>query len=100
MIQGIDNDSDENLRQASLAVFAADGRAAFAELRVGVLNRVLHLAGKVDSLALRAAAEELARQVSGVRGVVNRIEAPGAPGPSRRINLDLKNSDEEKRTEL
>ena len=59
-------------------------------LRVGVLNGIVHLAGVVDSLPERGAAEELAGQVPGVRGVVNRIEAPGAPSPAREINLDLK----------
>jgi hypothetical protein len=38
----------------------------------------------------RGATEELAGQAPGVRGVVNRIEAPGAPSPAREINLDLK----------
>jgi len=82
---------DENLRAAILAAFAADDRTASADIRVGVLNQVAHLAGTVDSLAGRSAAEEVAGQVPGVRGVVNRIEAPGAPSPSREINLNLTN---------
>ena len=82
---------DESLRAAILDVFAADSRTASADLRVGVLNGIAHLAGTVDSLAKRAAVEELARQVPDVRGVVNRIEAPGAPSPARAVNLDLKN---------
>jgi osmotically-inducible protein OsmY len=82
---------DENLRTAILAIFAAGSRAESADLRVGVLNGIVHLGGRVGSLAERAATEELARQLPGVRGVVNRIEAPGAPSPAREINLDLKN---------
>jgi osmotically-inducible protein OsmY len=82
---------DEDLRAAILAIFAADRRTTGAELRVGVLDGIVHLAGAVGSLAERSAAEELAGLVSGVRGVVNRIEAPGAPSPAREINLDLKN---------
>jgi len=82
---------DENLRAAILAAFAADDRTASADIRVGVLNQVAHLAGAVDSLAGRSAAEEVAGQVPGVRGVVNRIEAPGAPSPAREINLKLTN---------
>lgn len=84
---------DESLRAAVLEIFAADSRTASTDLRVGVLNGFVHLAGRVGSLAERAAAEELAGQVPGVRGVVNRIDAPGAPSPARKIDLDF--SDEE-----
>lgn len=79
--------SDESLRAALLAVFSADAGTASADLRVGVLNGIVHLAGSAASLEIRAAAERLAKNVRGVRGVVNRIEAPGAPSPSRRIDL-------------
>lgn len=80
---------DESLRIAILAKFALDERTAHAELRVGVLNGIAHLAGRVDTLVERAAAEEIAQGVDGLRGVVNRIEAPGAPSPARTVNLDL-----------
>lgn len=79
--------SDSDLRVAILAAFAADSRLAAAEMRVGVLNRFAHLAGVVDSLATRQAAEELAAQIPGIRGIVNRIDVPGAPRPAREINL-------------
>ncbi len=78
------------MRSIILTVLAADKRTATASLRVGVLSGVVHLAGVVDSLAKRSAAEELAKRTPGVRGVVNRIEAPGAPSPAREINLNLK----------
>ncbi|MEJ2550497.1 MAG: BON domain-containing protein [Anaerolineales bacterium] len=80
---------DENLRAAILAKFAAESRIASTNVRVGVLNGIAHLAGEVDSLAKRSMAEDLAREIPGVRGIVNRIEAPGAPNPSRTVNLDL-----------
>ena len=83
---------DESLRTAILAKLAVDERTASAELRLGVLNGIAHLAGRVDTLVERAAAEEIAQGVDGVRGVVNRIEAPGAPSPAREINLNLKNT--------
>lgn len=86
-----DQGGDARLRAAILASLACDSRLANADLRVGVLNGIAHLAGEVASLAERAAVEELARQEPGVRGVVNRIAAPGAPNPGREINLDLKN---------
>ena len=79
--------SDEDLRAAILTAFAADTQTAPTDLRVGVLNGVAHLAGMVSSLEIREKAEELCKTVGGLRGVVNRIEAPGAPSPARRIDL-------------
>jgi len=90
MMQNTPSVSDESLRAAILAALAADERSATVELRVGVLNGVAHLAGAACSLQVRAAAQELAGKIPGVRGVVNRIEAPDAPSPGREINLDLK----------
>jgi osmotically-inducible protein OsmY len=85
--------SDQKLRAEILAIFAADERTRSAEIRIGVLCGIVHLAGEVDFLDQRAAAEEIASQVSGVRGVVNRIDAPGAPSPAREINLELKDEE-------
>jgi len=82
--------SDDTLRRTLLAKFAADERTAFANLRVGVLNGIVHLAGVVTALEIRVAAAELAEEIPGVRGVVNRIEAPGAPSPARTVNLKLR----------
>ncbi|MBI5839922.1 MAG: BON domain-containing protein [Chloroflexi bacterium] len=81
--------SDEKLRDAILSRLAKDNRTAFANLRVGVLNGIAHIAGVVSSLEIYVAAAEITGSVRGVRGVVNRIEAPGAPSPSRTIHLDL-----------
>ena len=85
------NTPDETLRAEILALLAVGNQTASADLRVGVLNSIVHLAGAVNSLQERAAIEELVGQLPGVRGVVNRIEAPGAPSPAREINLNLKN---------
>ena len=82
--------SDESLRAAILTALAEDELTANAELRVGVLNGIAHLAGKVDPLVEWATEADLVGRIVGVRGVVNRIEAPGAPSPGREINLDLK----------
>jgi len=82
--------SDESLRAAILAALMDDVMTAKAELRVGVLNGIAHLAGKANSMLEWATAADLVGQITGVRGVVNRIEAPGAPSPGREINLDLK----------
>jgi osmotically-inducible protein OsmY len=86
--------TDEKLRAAILSRFAADDRIAYVNLRVGVLNGLVHLAGVVNSIETRILAAELAEDVEGVRGVVNRIEAPGAPSPARTIHLDMKNGKE------
>ena len=82
--------SDEFLRAAILAALMADEITANTELRVGVLNGIAHLAGKVNCLLEWAAVADIVEKIAGVRGVVNRIEAPGAPSPGREINLDLK----------
>lgn len=89
MDQGVSPDPDEMLRAAVLFVLSANGFDSAAELHVGAVNGIVHLAGNVESLTMRIAAEELARSVPGVRGVANRIDAPGAPSPTRIINLDL-----------
>ena len=82
---------DEQLRTRIIQALMLDERTAALDLRVGVLNGIAHLAGTVASLDVRDAAQELAECVCGVRGVVNRIEAPGAPSPARTVNLNLQN---------
>jgi osmotically-inducible protein OsmY len=84
-----DQFSDEKLRETILNRLAGNDQTAFANVRVGVLNGVAHLAGVVTSLDAYIAAAEITQSVLGVRGVVNRIEAPGAPRPSRTIHLEL-----------
>jgi osmotically-inducible protein OsmY len=96
MTQDLDQFSDEKLRAAILSRLATDDRTAFANLRVGVLNGIAHIVGVVSSLETYVTAAEIAESVHGVRGVVNRIEAPGAPSPSRTIHLDLPVTDAER----
>ena len=82
-----DLSSDEALRRAVKAALAGNAQTEPLALRVGVQNGVAHLAGRApDSAAWRLAAQ-LATETPGIRGVVNRIEAPGAPAPSRTIHL-------------
>jgi osmotically-inducible protein OsmY len=95
-MDGSSTSPDEQLRAAILAALAADELTAHANLRVGVLNSMAHLAGEAGSLVVRSAAEDLAGRTPGVRGVVNRIEAPGAPSPARPIYLK-RTSDEKLR---
>jgi osmotically-inducible protein OsmY len=60
------------------------------EIRVGVLNAVVHLAGEAPNLEIWELIQKITEQIPGVRGVVNRIESPGAPEPARTIHLHLK----------
>jgi len=90
MNQGLSPDPDGSLRAAVLFALSENGLTDAAVVRVGVANGVVHLAGSAGSLKTRSVAEQVARSVPGVRGVVNRIDAPGAPSPTRIINLDLR----------
>ncbi len=83
------NSTDENLRQAVLLALKTDAHTAGLCLRVGVLNGIAHLGGDVPALPIWERAAEVTAGVPGIRGVVNRIAAPGAPSPGRIINLDL-----------
>ena len=89
MTKNLDQISDEKLRDAILAGLAGDNRTTNANLRVGVSNGIAHIAGVVALLEIFIAATKIAEAVPGVRGVVNRIEAPGAPSPARMVNLNL-----------
>jgi osmotically-inducible protein OsmY len=91
MTNATTQNTDEKLRAAILACFAKDERTVYADLRVGVINGIVHLAGVVASIETRILAAELAGEITGVRGLVNRIEAPGAPSPARTVNLNLQN---------
>jgi len=72
-----------------MRALAADPDTAALDVRVGVLNAVAHLAGRVASEWVWRRAQAVAAGVAGVRGVVNRIEAPGAPSPARVVSIPL-----------
>lgn len=88
---------DAEMRLAVFKALEADEHTAPLNLRVGVLNGIVHLAGQAPSMEIWSLVEHLAAGIPGVRGVVNRIEAPGAPSPARTINLDLDNEEHQKR---
>lgn len=79
---------DKRLRAAVLLALARDADLAPLDLRVGVLNAIVHLCGSAPTPALWERASRIAGDVPGVRAVVNRISAPGAPNPIRTIHLD------------
>lgn len=81
---------DNRLRDAVLSCLA-DEALSFNGLRVGVLNGIVHLAGAAPTLEIRQKAVEFVERIPAVRGVVNRIDAPGAPLPARSVNLNLGN---------
>lgn len=99
MLPEADPAVDERLRTRIMRVLAQDERTLALEIRLGVLSGFAHLAGKVPSLELRALAEAIVAGVPGVRGVANRIEAPGAPSPARTVNLNPPDGGTAKRNE-
>jgi osmotically-inducible protein OsmY len=84
-----DLNQDEQLRHEVLEVLQSKGLLDAAGLRVGVLDGIVHLAGDASSREAWEAVEQIVSSVSGVRGVVNRIQAPGAPSPTRTIQLEF-----------
>lgn len=81
--------TDEDLRMAVVKALGENILTRGLKLHVGVVNSVAHLSGSVSTYSLWELTQEIAGQVIGIRGVVNRIEAPDAPPPGRIINLDL-----------
>ena len=89
MIQKKQPTIDNILRQLILARFDANERIASANLHVGVSNGIIHLAGYLTLIEDRQLADDMVASIPGVRGVVNRIETPGAPSPARTVNLHI-----------
>jgi osmotically-inducible protein OsmY len=81
--------SDEELREAVFGALKLNERTAKIELRVGVLNAIVHLAGAAATKDDWLLIEQVVGAIPGVRGVVNRIDAPGAPSPSRVVHLEI-----------
>ena len=80
---------DEHLRMTIISALAENEKTATLNLRVGVVNGVAHLGGSAPTFTQWELAQGIAAQIQGIRGVVNRIEAPNAPAPGRIIHLDL-----------
>jgi hypothetical protein len=76
--------SDTELDMAVAMALANDERTReyCPQILVRVMLGTVHLVGHVPSAEVKAAAEEVARSVPGVRGVLNRLEAPPAPPPA------------------
>jgi len=78
---------DSDLRRVVLETLANNPATCGLELRVGVHHGIAHLGGSVSSLDHWRRAEAVVSSVPGIHGVVNRIEAPGAPSTDRVIHL-------------
>lgn len=52
----------------------ADSRVSGTQINVDTTSGMVHLRGKVDSAAAKAAAEDVARGIEGVRGVKNELQ--------------------------
>lgn len=95
-IMTIDNSysrADRQLRDEVRQRLFQNEQTAPYGFRIGVLNAIVHLAGEAPSVDIWELAGKIVAQAPGVRGVVNRIAAPGAPEPARTIHISLKPDD-------
>ena len=68
----------------------ADDRVSGSQVNVDTMQGMVHLRGKVDSAAAKAAAEEVARGIEGVRGVKNELQV--VPAASQKM-VEAKDED-------
>jgi hyperosmotically inducible protein len=61
----------------------ADDRVSGTQINVDTMQGMVHLRGKVESAAAKAAAEEVARGIEGVRGVKNELQV--VPAASQKL---------------
>lgn len=80
--------SEEIIRTEICRLLEGADYAGF-EIMVGVENGIVHLAGTVPDQTVRDQIEFEVGKIEGVRGIANRIAAPGSPPPGRPIDLDL-----------
>jgi osmotically-inducible protein OsmY len=68
--------TDDDLRLAVAGALARDPRTSSFRFRVDSFRGTIHLFGNVGAPEARLAAEEVATEVTGVRGVVSRLTTP------------------------
>ncbi len=71
--------SDEDIMDSILSSLERDALVPEEQVSVIVHNGIVHLSGTVDSLLARSSAEDDARLVSGVKGIVNEIDVVREP---------------------
>ena len=69
-----ENIDDTTITSAVKAKLAADKLATLTKVSVDTVKGTVYLNGIVDSSEMKARAEEVARQVQGVRSVVNNLQ--------------------------
>jgi osmotically-inducible protein OsmY len=75
-----ENVDDAALTTAVKAKLAGERAVTMTRIDVDTNRGVVSLNGVVDDPALKARAEELAKQVKGVRGVVNNLQVQAKQG--------------------
>ena len=73
---------DAGITAAVKTKLAGERLANLTQVNVDTKDAVVTLSGDVDTPDQRARAEQIARNTSAVRGVVNRITVDGAPAAS------------------
>lgn len=71
--------SDETIAESVRESLSRDPLVTKDLVQVQVKNRVVRLAGRLESLVARSSAEDDARLVAGVKDVINEIEVPPSP---------------------
>ncbi len=82
--------SDSWLTSKTKIALFADDRVKGSQINVETQNGVVHLRGKVDSAEAKAAAEDVAKGIDGVKSVKNDLQVVS---PSARKAVDAKDSD-------
>lgn len=71
--------SDEDIADSLLSALGRDALVPKDQVSVKVERGIVHLAGVVDSSLARSSAEDDARLIMGVKGIVNEIEVASGP---------------------
>lgn len=83
--------ADEELVGLVLASLGRDPLVPAEQIGVRVENQIVHLSGTVDSYLAKASADDDARLVRGVKGVVNNIDVVPSPrSTDRQIASDVR----------
>lgn len=72
-----ENIDDANITASVKATLVADKASNLTRIDVDTNNRVVSLNGSVENAQQRARAEQLARRVDGVKGVINNLQVTG-----------------------